>query len=324
MIADGITDEFLTLILDMKTRWDTYYLMCERFEKCLSAVKKTLIDIKSQMSLSIREENLLRDIVEVLRPVYLTVNLLFADAANLAIADGVLCQMFLEIDNCCTELAEELKKELKVRITQRHTIVSDVIHHLINYGSPQTIGRYVKVALKETVEKSIKLHAMDLCSHLMTISEHEESAHDDSDDPPADLSFDEKIKMIFKQNTSQNIINSTPQTHKRSPSMQPSSNSSISNNKSSKSRGRPSKKQRTPVDIEIEQLKETCERGPILQKTLEYLLEISPTSVDSERAFSLAGLFVTKIRSQVGAKSIFALTFLNSFFNKIFKKQQKK
>ena len=46
------------------------------------------------------------------------------------------------------------------------------------------------------------------------------------------------------------------------------------------------------------------------------LLTIPPTSVESERAFSATGLFVTKIRSRLGDYTIDTLVFLRDYYKR--------
>ncbi|GFX28100.1 uncharacterized protein TNCV_424271 [Trichonephila clavipes] len=49
-------------------------------------------------------------------------------------------------------------------------------------------------------------------------------------------------------------------------------------------------------------------------KLCDALKTIPPTSVEAERAFSAAGLFVTKLRTRLSDKSINCLCFLKSYF----------
>ena len=53
-----------------------------------------------------------------------------------------------------------------------------------------------------------------------------------------------------------------------------------------------------------------------LELVFNALLSIPPTLVEAERAFSAAGLFVTKLRSRLSDKSLNALTFLRSYYMK--------
>ena len=50
---------------------------------------------------------------------------------------------------------------------------------------------------------------------------------------------------------------------------------------------------------------------------LEELDSIPQTSVESERAFSAAGLFITKIRSRLGDDTLDSLCFLKSYFRQL-------
>lgn len=68
------------------------------------------------------------------------------------------------------------------------------------------------------------------------------------------------------------------------------------------------------LKTEIKILSDGGSRGENLQNIYELLLNIKPTSVESERAFSAAGLICTKIRSKLGDSSLDALCFLRSYF----------
>ena len=54
----------------------------------------------------------------------------------------------------------------------------------------------------------------------------------------------------------------------------------------------------------------TGERPGILEKVFWAIKTLPPTSVEAERAFSAAGMFVTKLRSRLSEKTIDALIFL--------------
>ena len=58
-------------------------------------------------------------------------------------------------------------------------------------------------------------------------------------------------------------------------------------------------------------------KGPHLQNVYQYLLTIRPTSAESERVFSLAGLFASKLRPQLSDKVLDCLSFLRSYFTTI-------
>lgn len=55
-------------------------------------------------------------------------------------------------------------------------------------------------------------------------------------------------------------------------------------------------------------------RSPALKLCYQYLLTIPPTSVESERAFSSSGQFVTKVRSRLNDHTLNSLCFLRAHF----------
>lgn len=57
-------------------------------------------------------------------------------------------------------------------------------------------------------------------------------------------------------------------------------------------------------------------RGSFLRAVYSYLLTVPPTSVEAERAFSAAGLFVSKLHSRLGDQLIDKLCFLRAFYGR--------
>jgi hypothetical protein len=53
-----------------------------------------------------------------------------------------------------------------------------------------------------------------------------------------------------------------------------------------------------------------------LEKLFKALKTFPPTSIEAERAFSSAGIFITKLRNRLSQTTIDALMFLKHFFNK--------
>ena len=58
----------------------------------------------------------------------------------------------------------------------------------------------------------------------------------------------------------------------------------------------------------------THERSPDLEKLYQALLKIAPTSMSSERAFGIAGNFLTRRRGRLKDCTVDNLCFLQSFF----------
>ena len=70
------------------------------------------------------------------------------------------------------------------------------------------------------------------------------------------------------------------------------------------------------IKQEMNLFEATRKRPTKLEILFKALLSIPPTLVEAERAFSAAGLFVTKLRSRLSDKSLNALTFLHSYYMK--------
>jgi hAT family C-terminal dimerisation region len=57
-------------------------------------------------------------------------------------------------------------------------------------------------------------------------------------------------------------------------------------------------------------------RGTQVRRAYEYLRNVKPTSVESERAFSANGNILTKLRSSLEDKTLNTLSFLHDHFQK--------
>lgn len=68
------------------------------------------------------------------------------------------------------------------------------------------------------------------------------------------------------------------------------------------------------ISKEFKYFESTLKRSEKLEKLYKSLLTIKPTSVQSERAFSITGLFNTKIRTRLSGKTLNGLCFLKDYF----------
>ena len=67
------------------------------------------------------------------------------------------------------------------------------------------------------------------------------------------------------------------------------------------------------VQKELDLFDATGERTPRMLKIMRAIETIPPTSVEAERAFSTAGLFITKLRTRLNNRSVDALCNCVSF-----------
>ena len=67
------------------------------------------------------------------------------------------------------------------------------------------------------------------------------------------------------------------------------------------------------IKTEIKQLFEQSSKGTFMKVLYDSLLSIAPTSVESEIAFTAAGLFCTKIRTSLSDSTLNVLCFLKHY-----------
>lgn len=68
------------------------------------------------------------------------------------------------------------------------------------------------------------------------------------------------------------------------------------------------------IKREMDFFQEQNIRGKYLDKAFNMLLTVRPTSVESERAFSAAGLICTKLRSSLNDNTLNTMCFLRQHF----------
>lgn len=124
----------LSLILDSKTRWNSLLAMLERFSMIKNCVRKSLIDLKSEINFTDSELTLLSDTILALQPIKLAVETLCSENVNLYIADVTLKFMLDELMNQHTLLSNELKNALIQQIKKRRTSYSDVLQYLSDHN----------------------------------------------------------------------------------------------------------------------------------------------------------------------------------------------
>lgn len=282
----------LKLIMDTRTRWNSLVEMLERFNQLKSCVRKALIDIASDIVILDAEILSIKNIISALLPVKLTVDTLCREAANLLSADAALSFMLENFGS--DELSVKLKNKLEDRISQRRTNVSGTLQYLHNGGKSEIHESFTR-PLKNTIAKVIESFAQRLIFNTnMETSSGEQTEADDvvevvSEEQTNPQSLMQKLQNKIQLNLLSNIPSSSTQ--------QITNRSLISKIKS-----------------EMKFFEENGVRGQILESVYSFLILIPPSSVESERAFSIAGNFCTKVRSRLGDAALSDLCFLKAYF----------
>lgn len=285
----------LKLIMDTRTRWNSLVEMLERFNQLKSCVRKALIDIASDIVILDAEILSIKNIISALLPVKLTVEALCREDANLLSADAALSFMLENFGS--DELSLKLKNELEDRISRRRTNVSGTLQYLHNGGKSDIHESFTR-PLKNTIAKVIESFAQRLIFNTnMETSSGEQSESDDVVEVMSEEQANSQLLMQKLQNKIQlNLSSNIP-----SSSTQQIINRSLI----------------TKIKSEMKFFEENGVRGKILEFVYSFLILIPPSSVESERAFSIAGNFCTKIRSRLGDAALSDLCFLKAYFRQI-------
>lgn len=264
------------LILDIKTRWNSMVAMIYSFLKAKNAIKKTLIDFELANLWNDQHVPVLEMLVEVLTPVKDAVEALSRRDSNLLIADAIMNTLFDQLLLIKSSFSQALTESIKEKISQRR---DDKMLALISYlKNPDNFN-----ANSKTSKSSLKLYAEPIYKRLFDQSISQISS---SDDDISETQVDDCFKMKLK--------------------------TAIDNAKANPKK--PKSYQANLLKKEFDLYEASNIRTKNLDDLYNALLTIKPTSVDSERVFSVAGNFVTKIRNRMSNELLNALVVLKTNF----------
>lgn len=285
----------ISLKLDVKTRWNSMYDMLERFQLLKNEVQKALIDLKLSVQFDDCEINVINDLVEALGPVKSAVKSICCHDSNLITCDIALNFMFEKLAPLESTFGQKLYSSLKARIRERRTVMSDVLgylHHAHSLSQTSlatlcsTLARnqllnqlkyFARIASQDTVVTEGDVNSPPFCLGLVS---------NDS----VSVSLDEQLHTHIK----------TVMNYSRARSMAETTNATLTKT----------------IKQEMGLFECGGNRGKVLEDIYRYLITIQPSSVQSERVFSIAGGFCSKVRSKLSDDSLNALVFLKSYFTK--------
>ena len=130
-LQDFVKNEFkeeLKLILDWKVRWISHLAMIERFLKLKNCISKALRVIASTDNVFEEEWAMLKNLVEVLRPVEIVLELASSEDVTLLKADMLMKVCLNELSNKDNPLAVSMKECLIDRyLSRRHKDVVSLL-----------------------------------------------------------------------------------------------------------------------------------------------------------------------------------------------------
>ena len=268
----------LRLLLDVKTRWSSLVTSINRFVRLIDSVNVSLEELGLEPYTECHL-NILKEIVMILEPVKVGVNELSKQGTNLLMAEATLIYIFHQLKSINSPLSLEFQKSLKTRIDQRRNKDLVSVLMLLHHGVYPKANDYFSYSSKA----SIKATATSLMNRLYPCDITEvENSEDDSEDVEEENEYSKLQKCIASFTKTQTA--STTGQH-------------------------------LSIDKEFKLLEaNNGKRTERLEKLYQALLTVKPTSTASERVFSVAGIFITKLRNRMSSSTLNALVFLKYYF----------
>lgn len=273
----------LGLLLDCKTRWSSMGDMITRFLKLKDSVSKALIDLKSEIRFSDAEIQNLTELSESLAIIKTSVEALCQRDANLITAVTAIKFMLKKLWQDYYTISNQLADSIETRMIQRWYFI-----YLFYLQNPTSYYR----DLHTDINNAIALDNDQIRSTIISIINKNYAIEDIEPEPrnirAIDLSLDLKDQLGLEIREA----------------LQPTLNAADSSRLDLETR----------VRVEMALYDEGGHMGHNLKKVYQALKSIPPTSVESERIFSAAGLICNKIRSSLGDDSLNALVSLRSHY----------
>lgn len=274
----------LNLLLDCKTRWNSMETMLERFLKIVDSIRQALHDLNSTL-LDDSNIHILTDIFKALKPIKLAVEALGRRDTNLLTADAIFQFLLDSLRENNDDFSNELLEALLVRIKERRN--KDLVT-LIKYLQTLDLDNTDDLAL------SSKAAIVSYATNMMKRIFQEESV---------DIEVQqEKLRSRDTESGSgtENL------NHRLADAINAALKTKMPTTASAD--------QKKTLQKEMQIYEGTGNITTNLQKLLDALMTIQPTSIESERVFSCSSNFCTKKRSSLSDLSLNALTFLKSYF----------
>lgn len=284
----------LNLHLDSKTRWNSLIVMLERFLQLRKSICKALIDLGKQLDVTDQEFDNIDAIIKALQPVKIGVEMLGRRDATLLTAEVVFSFILDELEIQTNPFSMSLKQAIKNRHQERRNF--KLVGLLKYLNNPTMESKFSKFSLPSkttltAVAKELfgRLFESEICENKINDSEDRSVDLDacSSTEVPRQLSLTEKLDAAMRKEI---------------------------RNEEEVQRHIGLKSNAKNIAKEMGVYEATGKRTDNLTLLFNALSTIPPTSIESERAFSAVGLFITKIRTRLEDKSIDHLCFLKHYF----------
>ena len=285
----------LTLLLDCKTRWSRLFTMLERFSFLYLCVMKTLGDEGNEGLAKDIDVKFLDQIVDVLRPLEIVTRKICQRDATLITADTIFSIALNKLKDLQTPISIQLYENLLKRLSERRTILSDTLFYLHFAKMERPENSLIEMASRSDITRNIRRLVARLKNEVgnkTIVPISDELLDFDVDEPEAPLAkraksknIEEEMELEFNQ-----AMQGSPKSAKDSSTLHQT------------------------IKKEMELFENGGNRGSNLRFVYELLLNVKPTSVESERAFSTSGNFCSKLRTRLADNTLSNICYLKSYF----------
>ena len=291
-----VTQEFgneLSLLIDVKTRWNSLLAMITRFVQLKNCLIKSSVDLSDfPASFTENDWNLLQSLISLLEPVKMGIEALGRQDATLLSAEGVNKFMLNQVRNGTVSgtLATALYHELEKYITERRNHeLTNLLKYLTRPDCSHlpTDFAFESMPSRSKIENSIK----KIWTRLFASDEEVELQISDNNDSDKNNSDNKGQTPQLHDVLSRSIMEATS-------SSTPICSTSLS-----------------LLRKEMNLFEATKKLPESLRLVKDALETVSPTTVEVERSFSTSGNFVSKIRNRLGDKTIDTLQFLKGYYS---------
>ena len=260
------TKQELQLILDILTRWGSLLNMNRRFLKVVKCILKALVDLGLQHLMPTEDEiELLQGLVDILETIELGSLEMSKMDVDLLHSDKVIEFMVKSVEESTSPFAAKMAEILNIRLLERRNSSISGLLRLLSSPSPAESSLDYPTK-NELLKKARDLYVRLFWSPPSATNENEEQLpqNEEEDEPKEKKSKMDELKSFLAEK--QDKVGKEKL----------SSQADIL----------------AEVKREMTIFENTGERPAILEKVFCAIKTLPPTSVEAERAFSAAGMFV--------------------------------
>lgn len=280
------------LFLDCRTRWNSTLKMLKRFYELKKEVQMAMIKLDKPFEISQDEFSIIKDVCNSLEPIEIAVNYLCQKDADLILSEKIVFFTLKKLAELDTPTSRALHRQLTIRVEERRNV--DLIHLVEYLNCPDYLD--TASARDQFGRKISKPAVIALAASLL------QRLYPDTTDGNNALS--ERDEGTSNEEQVEDTTIKTVSEEYAEFLLMPSINATTSSNSGRR------KTERTILKQECSLYESTKTRPENLEKLHKCLLTIKPTSVEPERAFSVMGLFLTKIRNRLSDNMLDAIIFL--------------